>query len=428
MKVGLEGVKIGIKGYKCYSERKEIELGKVTILMGPMGGGKSSLLEALALWGRVMSGEVENEDDMFGGSLVHLNGMHLKDLINKETDRMEISVLSPRENGIKVMYIPPKEWGISLFIRGNERALTKDKKLVNIGILSGIVSALIESVEGRTLIEKERDFENIKEHIDMNSLAELERSSDLREDLNKILNLRFISYVSSHRPSPKELVPPEKGGAISLDLRSYLEEREWSSDGSSLIQALISLIIYRIRKKEIIENLEKILNDLNICDGSPCIELGLTDSIPTIKVKTKKGELDVRNLSCGERNCLLTILAAIQAKKGGILIMEEPEIGINIRALSKLFRELCSLDLHLLMSTHSLVPFSAIRNYIISEKLEDRKAAFSNISLYYVNYPNLIKLELDERGIPSLLPEKLPPEQLQEEVGILRSAFFLEEG
>jgi predicted ATP-dependent endonuclease of OLD family len=427
MKVGLEGVKIGIKGYKCYSERKEIELGKVTILMGPMGGGKSSLLEALALWGRVMSGEVKDEDSMFKGSLVHLNGMHLKDLINKETDKMEISVLSSRENGIKVMYIPPEKWGISLFIRGSERTLTKDKKLVDIEILSSIVSVLIGSVEGVTPIEE--DFENIKGYIDMDSLAELERSSDLREDLNKILNLRFISYIGSHKPSPKELVlSPEKEGAIPPDLRSYLEEREWSSDGSSLIQALISLIIYRIRKKENIENLEKILNYLNICDGSPCIELGLTDGIPTIKVKTKKGELDIRNLSCGERNCLLTILSAIQAKKGGILIIEEPEIGINIRTLSKLFRELYSLDLHLLMSTHSLVPFSAIRNCIISKKLEDGKATFSNISLYYVNYPNLIKLELDERGIPSLLPEKLPPEQLKEEVGILKSAFFLEEG
>jgi predicted ATPase len=129
MKVGLEGVKIGIKGYKCYSERKEVELRKVTILMGPMGGGKSSLLEALALWGRVMSGEVKDEDNMFKGSLVHLNGMHLKDLINKETDKMEISVLSSRENGIKVTYIPPGEWGISLFIRGNERTLTRDKKI-----------------------------------------------------------------------------------------------------------------------------------------------------------------------------------------------------------------------------------------------------------------------------------------------------------
>jgi predicted ATPase len=427
MKVGLEGVKIGIKGYKCYSERKEIELGKVTILMGPMGGGKSSLLEALALWGRVMSGEVKDEDDIFKGSLVNLNGMHLKDLINKETDKMEISVLSSRENGIKVTYIPPEKWGISLFIRGNERTLTKDKKLVDIEILSSIVSALIESVKGRTPIEK--DFENIKEHIDMNSLVELERSSDLQEDLNKILNLRFISYISFHRPSPKELVSPEKERS-SPDLRSYLEEREWSSDGSSLIQALINLIIYRIGKKENIENLEKILNDLNICDGSPCIEPGLTDGIPTIKVKTKRGELDIRNLSCGERNCLLMILAAIQAKKGGILIMEEPEIGINIRALSKLFQKLYSLDLYLLMSTHSLVPFSAIRSYIISDKrLEDKKAAFSNILLYYVNYPNLIKLELDERGTPSLLPEKLPPEQLQEEVNILKSTlFFLKEG
>jgi energy-coupling factor transporter ATP-binding protein EcfA2 len=416
----LGGMRVIVKGYKCYDEEGEIDLGKITILMGPMGGGKSSLLEALAICGRIMSGEVSSEDNLFKGPLAHLSGLHLEDLINKNVDKMEISVLSSGEggNGIKMIYFPDgRVWGISLIISNDERKITEE--LVNLEILRDVIRVLRDIAE-RGEVSKET-LDNVRTHINENSLTDLIKSPDLREDLNRILNLRSLSYVSFHRPSQREL----SWGRETLlpSLKEYLGDR-WSSDGLSLIPALTSLLFFRIKNEGKIKKLEDILRNLGICDSTPCIEPDFTDGNPTIKVKTRRGELDIRNLSSGERNCLLIALAAVQTEKG-LFIMEEPEIGISTGTLSKLLPELYhSLELNLLISTHSLIPFSAIRNSILSSR--DSRISFSDISLYYVNYPYLMKIKVDERGVPSLLPEKYLPEQLQKDIEILRSALFLE--
>jgi hypothetical protein len=201
----LGGMRVIVKGYKCYDEEGEIDLGKITILIGPMGGGKSSLLEALAIFGRIMSGEVSSEDNLFKGPLAHLSGLHLEDLINKNVDKMEISVLSSGEggNGIKMIYFPNgRVWGISLIIDNNERKITEE--LVNLEILRDAIRVLRDIAE-RGEVSK-GTLDNVRTHINENSLTDLIKSPDLREDLNRILNLRSLSYVSFHRPSQREQI------------------------------------------------------------------------------------------------------------------------------------------------------------------------------------------------------------------------------
>jgi len=39
-----------VKGYKCLKEEVKMDINKVNVLWGPMGAGKSSILESLAIF------------------------------------------------------------------------------------------------------------------------------------------------------------------------------------------------------------------------------------------------------------------------------------------------------------------------------------------------------------------------------------------
>ena len=73
-------MRFNVRGYKCLINKVEVDLGRINIFWGPMGSGKSAILESFTIFHDIVSGrEVITEDGKLREtSLGHLQNLDLR--------------------------------------------------------------------------------------------------------------------------------------------------------------------------------------------------------------------------------------------------------------------------------------------------------------------------------------------------------------
>lgn len=379
--------------------------------MGPMGSGKSALLEAFSIFQCILSGKKIFKKEMKGydleevSALKHFTKLKLKDLVNGDH-----LTLTMKNRGVTISILLTlstegliTKFTFSLLPLHDKLELRSDEHLSK--LIEVLNYACKENVESANSIIKEIEDEDFAKTL-RKLVEELAKRPDLRHDLSEILDLSSFIYLSSHRPSPSEL--RERAKVEDLEF----EERVLDSEGFGVVQELSRLVKHRVSEKDKLERLEDLLCELGICSSKPSIEVYRNRELEIVKVEERSFEA----LSSGERN-LITILLAILKLKKGVLIIEEPEIGIHIDSLLKLLEAIYAeiiraekdgRDLRLVLSTHSVIPLNAIRRSIRENKLHHE-----DITLHFVyrkagkTNPIIWKVCFNEYGFPIQIPDAL---------------------
>ncbi|MEM1583713.1 MAG: AAA family ATPase [Nitrososphaerota archaeon] len=384
-----------VKGYKCLKEEVKMDINKVNVLWGPMGAGKSSILESLAIFIDILNGRLKLEGDKISSSsLKHLQGIRFNDLVNLSEKYMSIGV-QDLDYLFTITYNKDSQlFQAKLSSTGREVPIAEINDLT-VDKISEITKEIREIVlEGKRFIEDRYGREEKKFIKDV--IENAEKQPNIKKYLEGLLKSDFI-YISHHRTAPSEI----KFG----EFRSITSSR-LSSMGENLLDLLFNLVVQRVREEKVLTELEGCLRSLEIISKQPSIEVDLQETFEdsSIRIDGK----DIRVLSCGERNTILLLLGSIIVENNQALIIEEPEIGIHVinfnKLLSSMLKELEGKNSILILSTHSPIPLHAFRSKIIKREVNPK-----DINFYYIYKEDgkveIINLKFGNEGRLILTPD-----------------------
>jgi predicted ATPase len=398
-------MRFSVTGYKCLINKVEIDLGRINILWGPMGSGKSAILESFTIFHDIVSGReaITEDGKLRETSLGHLQNLELSKLLvsrNKEK-RLEMtlsnyqhklrlsSIIYPAASPLFDITLSTLQGEVLASIEGLTPSIVES-------IFGGIKSYSVSSKSYQEILnnlpgDKSREFfKKVIENID--------KTSPLRTFIEGMVKEKKIIYVSSHRPSPKELKEFE-----TKTTDSYASH-DWLSTGEHISTLITNLIFLRVKRREEIERLEKYLRELEVISSIPAIQIIEEEGKFSIEVDKR----DLVALSSGERSSILFLLGAIQTPENGFLIIEEPEIGLFIENFTTLLRQIIEIliekNARMIMSTHSYIPLHTLRILMLNNKIKRE-----DVNLYYIirdeEGVRVIRIMLDEKGRPIISPD-----------------------
>ncbi|MDK2464491.1 MAG: hypothetical protein QI223_06950 [Candidatus Korarchaeota archaeon] len=391
-----------LEGYKSYKSNACVELRDIILLIGPMGSGKSALLEAMSIFFLILSGE-----NPFGkgepGILKlpsHLNGVNIFELIPVENDKITAE-----------LYIRHK-------ISGYERWLIRleiSREPANL-VISVFSRPDMKALFNRTLGLNPEDDELL----------------DLPRELARVIGSpmeRFVggvAYVSPSRPPPRDLKNlkinySNIGKYISSD---FHETGEQAGRAGGFHDFLMKTLL---RRGTFGGSYERVMDILSNLIGEEQLSPGLEAEIKRegVLLSLKLGGRNLATFSTGERG-IVEIVSTVEASHAlgmSLLILEDPEVGIHpqkfdemIRLiLEKYYSELRENGARPLMilSTHNMLTFRIVRR--LTGPINGGVSAVA----YYTHITSpesgtsLVKIEIaGEAGTPSI--KDLPPNLLKE--------------
>ena len=302
---------IGLRGFKCFNEKKQISLKPVTILYGKNGRGKSTVSQSLLLIAQSM-----RKNNSLNHLIIndgYINQGLFDELINNNssTRAFEISIESELNESVVAIFEPFEKYPqlgslVSLKVNGKETFET----------LSGSGDDSDSFLNGDTL------------------------SSGVTSDNAILQGLKDTIYVSANRNGP-------------VNEAQYVYQ-QGDAPFSPLGQNIINVIAEQgpAFLSELEHNLSYILSgaSLSIRFAPDKIEMGLNSS-------NEGGTMRPINVGFGYSYVLPVIVAAMLAKPGSLVIVENPEAHLHSGAQSRLASFLISKALtgrfQLLLETHS---------------------------------------------------------------------------
>lgn len=397
-------MRFSVTGYKCLSNRVEIDLGRINILWGPMGSGKSAILESFTIFHDIVGGrEVIVDGRLRETSLEHLRGLEInKLLVSRDKEKKLEMTLSKYQYELSISSIiypaAAPLFDITVSLQGNVLASID-------GLTFNIVKKIFDAV--KSYLEHSKSEQEILDYLPgdesrefFKKFTENMRKSPTLESFIKELVNRKIIYISYHRPSPKEL-----GTKGTEKYTSY----EWLSTGEHISTLITNLVLLRVSKSEEIKKLEECLKELEVILNIPAIQIIEEEGRLSIEVDKR----DLRVLSSGERSSILLLLGAMQTPKEGFLIIEEPEIGLFIENFTKLLSKIIKILREkgkegpcMIMSTHSYIPLHTLRTLILTNEVKREEVTLHYITREKENHEvRVTKIMLDEKGRPIFTPD-----------------------
>lgn len=302
---------ITLEGFKCFREQQQIPLSLINIMYGKNGRGKSTVAQSLLLIAQTM----RDSNDISG---LHLIG-----------DLIELGTFEEMVN----TSIETKAFFLNL--RG-------DAETVELGFIEypnktqmARLSQLIVNDENRFDVRTNNAEETEKQEKSLN------RSVSATSDIMTLQNLKLLQYVSADRLGPR-----------NSSLRKDTLDSDWFGVNGEYVINVLS-------------NQGKAFQ-IKVCDVLSMVLTGAT-----LKVKTNDADrielfLDSVdngkpfrpiNVGFGYSYILPVIVAALLAKEGSILIIENPEAHLHPGAQSRLTKFLIETAKHnkfqLIIETHS---------------------------------------------------------------------------
>lgn len=354
----IEGVYL--EKFKCFANRIEIPLSKVTIMYGKNGRGKSTVSQALLLLAQSMRKANELNELVVNGELLNL-GFFEELLYSLEGTGFSVGINSAEEQVLAVFER----------VKGHP--------------MSGRISRL--SVNGierlDTISDSSEDDGNYEE-----SFSGIASTSDVKT----LQDLKNCVYVSADRLGPQNS-----------------QKRIFSSNillldplGSNVIQVIAD------RGFSFQKELRQALSD--IMSGAHLFMPETDSDIIELKLNSADGDLSYNpvNVGYGYSYVLPVVVASMITESGGLLIVENPEAHLHPGAQSRLARFLINnairIGYQLIIESHSDHLINGMR---IAVKEGELKSSQCLIDYFYSegNIASVTQITCDKNGTLSQYPD-----------------------
>ena len=385
---------IEIENFKCFKNRVSFSLGKLTLLTGINGRGKSTLLQSLLLMRQSIEHDENTDKILLNGSCVNLNSFD--DIRNKDTLRDKAIIF--KYHYYKPVFTPSIENG---YFEYNLAENTEDEMVLQIPQFS--LYAKSDKSPDYRLLKIERSFKYTSKiyyrkgerkkhylHHDSDltmytnllnlvpsefqlqhkntsktrslSLTKFRPSlTKFRPSLTKFrpsfkyaLNFNSIHYISADRIGPKDFYPKSTLGKFpNVGTRGEFTTNVLYKKQGDLVDDRLCL---GEDAKTLITQTEAWLS--KIFGGAKLEIPSSQSSILELLFNTSasKDRFKPANVGFGFHSVLPIIVSGLIAKEGEILIVENPEIHLHPRAqseLTKFLAKVSSCGVQVLVESHS---------------------------------------------------------------------------
>lgn len=300
---------VSLQNFKCFSNKQDIKLAKITILYGHNGRGKSSLSQALLLIGQSMKERNDLDQLSIVGEQVKLDTF--ADIRTAGSEQEEVKFWIDTDKG-KV------EMGFSPYA---------DKPQL------GRLSTLLYNDEDRFVVQTTQAAEATDE--------EGRKVAFSTSDINVLQQLKSVVYISAGRLGP-----------VNDVLRNdSLSPNSIGTRGENLLNALSH------QSPEFVEHVRLCLSTIL---GGAAVKI--RDPKATrleLMLNSRDGNQFFHpvNVGFGYSYVLPVIVGTLLAEKGSIVIVENPEAhlhpGAQSRIMEFLIEQSLEKDLQLIIETHS---------------------------------------------------------------------------
>ncbi len=311
-----------LSSFKCF-EALDLPLGKLTVLSGINGGGKSSVIQSLVLLSQTLDEREWSRSLLLNGPSLTLGSA--SDVINQTTGRRQLG-LGASAGDRKVAWT---------FSAQDRRAMALDLHAVEVNgtalDLSGPIRWLLPESEasGCTIVQ----------------------------------NLKCISWLSAERTGPRELLPlldaqhhRQVGmrGELAAGLLHWRESEPVST--ALLIEGEPPTLFHQVRAR-----MRQFFPgcDLQILpiEGASAISLRLRSN-------AKSDFQRPQNVGFGLTQLFPVLVELLSARPGDIVIVENPEVHLHPKAqqdIGELLALVASCDVQVIVETHSDHVLNGIR-------------------------------------------------------------------
>jgi len=384
---------IEIENFKCFKNRVSFPLGKLTLLTGVNGRGKSTLLQSLLLMRQSLEHDENTDKILLNGSCVNLNGFD--DIRNRDTVRDKTIILKYHYNSITI-----KKGYLEYYLSENR----EDEMLLQIPQFA---------LYNEDTIKTKHALFNI-EMIFKRESKEYHRKGDqkkyyLYNDSNLTLRTNLLNLV----PNRFDIVPPKLGLLIQYSLKfntiHYISADRIGPKDFYLKSTLDKFPNVGARGEFTANLLYKKQGDLvddRLCLGEDAKTLitqteewlskifgGAKLEIPNSKssvlellfnTSASKDRFKPANVGFGFHSVLPIIVSGLIAKEGEILIVENPEIHLHPRAqseLTKFLAKVSSCGVQVLVESHSDHILNGLRIAVLDKIIDSEDLSI----LYFQN-------------------------------------------
>ena len=409
-----------LENFKIWRSTGAMRLAPITLLLGTNSSGKSSLIQSLLLIRQTVKGDDPNLDLNLGnpdaGDSITLG--QFKDVLCRKAQATE--TVKANQFGIEFSWSADGE-------STHESSFTAIYGKGKTGSAELMSLRLGNAAKGFTV---QRTKPNIYRLSLASEARPLGQSADYRPERSFAFPAAVINRLGERGGQIKEVGPTlldELSRIIYLGPVRQLARRDYvwagripahiGDDGAKAIDALIaSGVVYQVAKKnnravpadgELFEKAIDWLSQFKLADGLEVRALGQSARYELL-IKNHDQCSNIKDVGVGVSQVLPVIVAALFAKPGHIVIVEEPESHLHPLAQSKLAELLAQVskarNVQFIVETHSEHLFRRMQTLMAKEELTPQNAA-----MYFVeregNTAKLRTLELDDFGRVKNWPE-----------------------
>jgi predicted ATPase len=424
---------IEIENFKCFKNRVFFPLGKLTLLTGVNGRGKSTLLQSLLLMRQSIEHNPITTQVLFNGNCVNLNSFD--DIRNRNTLQSEAVIFKyhydffgePLKSNGYIEFSLSRTLEDDMIAQVSQITLFSksepaDKVDISIGSIFDIPDnnkTLLHNVERIYYPLHEPDewftYKNSEEEIltklinllpsNFNYIyAETRGVEPYDSPFKEALNFYHIHYVSADRIGPKDFYPkstldkfPNVGarGEFTANLL-YKKQGDLVDDKLCLGEDAKTLITQTEAW------LSKIFGGAKLeipSSQSSILELLFNTS-------ASKDRFKPANVGFGFHSVLPIIVSGLIAKEGEILIVENPEIHLHPRAqseLTKFLAKVSSCGVQVLVESHSDHILNGLQVAVVDEIIGENE-----ISVLYFQSDNqepVVQIPIQKNGRIDVWPD-----------------------
>ena len=359
--------KLTLRNFKCFSHLNTIELGKINLLTGSNGRGKSSFLQSLLLLAQSM------ETDRRLLNHVELNGRFLElgnfediccRLTNEKSPTISFATDDTEENDITVVLSPHQS----------------KQRWANIESLK---------VSGRELVEKTASAKG--DELKGNALGATSAIAGLAQ-------LADAHFISADRRGPIDYVKKDDNG----------DDKQVGIHGEFLVNALYRRDVAFMR--ELAQEASAILS------GATVRVVDTQTDYLRFYLDSANGTEGFRpsNVGFGYSYVLPILTTLLLAERGAKVFIENPEAHLHPGAQSRLMnfmvKNAVDKDVQLFIETHSDHIINALRIGVLNKTIGKRDARIIHFNRENAANPTSYQIKIDSHGQLSDYPQEFMDE------------------
>lgn len=375
-----------IQNYRCLDSLRIHQLKRVNLITGKNNTGKSSILEAMAIY--ASSGNI--------GEIINLLEEHGEYAFDLKTDNVEVD-----------------SYELIRSIFTNKEIDYCNQGLVSIDEINEVNSILIEDFKMKESHKKKSSVFDLKNSVMIACFEYVQNSRD-----NK------IQEIVQYNDNPAKLslvVKSESTNVFDLDsalfnkiVRKYpiIKSRYHLVKTSHINRdengVLFDKIALTDNEKYVIEALQIIepkIERIAFIQDNPLAKL----RVSKVKLKDSIGTVPLRSMGDGI-NRILTIILALINSKDGYLMIDEFENGLHHSVQAKLWEIIIKLskelNVQVFVTTHSNDTIRSVRN-ALSEMSEEDKNDVSTIKLMRTHEDKLEALLYDYEQLDYVIEQDI---------------------